>query len=140
MSDIPIRANHKHRAAAKRVEKDGKLSKLARARSSWNRISARKSREVVNLIRGKSVEEAIRILKVCTRKAAVPTLKALKSAMANTRETKKTMDWENLVVKLAYVEEGPTLRRMLPRARGRADRIRKRTSHTVIVLAEKGAK
>src|SRR5687768_11060044 len=118
MSDIETRSNHKRRAAVKKVEKQAKLGK---ARSSWNRISARKTREVVNLIRGKGVEEAIRILKVCTRKAAVPTLKALKSAMANARETKK-MDWENLIVKLAFVEEGPTLRRMLPRARGRADR------------------
>jgi large subunit ribosomal protein L22 len=134
MSEI-IRSNHKRRAAAKKAEKA--VSKIAEARSSWNRISARKTREVVNLIRGKGVEEAIRILKVCTRKAAVPALKALKSAMANARETKK-LKWEDLYVKTAYVEEGPTLRRMLPRARGRADRIRKRTSHTIIVLAERG--
>lgn len=137
MSDIENRSNHKRRSAAKKVK--AATTKLAKARSSWNRISARKSREVVSLIRNKPVGEAIRILKVCTRKAAIPTLKALKSAMANARETKK-MDWENLIVKYAYVEEGPTLRRMLPRARGRADRIRKRTSHTTIVLAEKGAK
>lgn len=137
MSDVENRSNHKRRTATKKAVAAN--TKLAKARSSWNRISARKTREVVALIRGKPVEEAIRILKVCTRKAAVPTLKALKSAMANARETKK-MDWENLIVKLAYVEEGPTLRRMLPRARGRADRIRKRTSHTIIVLAEKGAK
>ena len=136
MSDVENRSNHKRRAAAKKI---AKMAKIATARSSWNRISARKTREVVSLIRGKPVEQAIRILKVCNRKAAIPTLKALKSAMANARETKK-MDWENLVVKTAFVEEGPTLRRMLPRARGRADRIRKRTSHTIIVLAEKGAK
>ena len=135
MSDLKVRSNHKRRAETKKVEKAA--SKLAQSRSSWNRISARKTREVVNLIRGKGVEEAIRILKVCTRKAAVPTLKALKSAMANARETKK-LDWENLYVQQCYVEEGPTLRRMLPRARGRADRIRKRTSHTIIVLAERG--
>ena len=133
MSEV-IRSNHKRRTAARQ---EAKKAKLGRARSAWNRISARKSREVVDLIRGKSVNEAISILRVCTRKAAVPTLKALKSAMANARETKK-LDWENLYVLKAYVEEGPTLRRMLPRARGRADRIRKRTSHTVIVLAERG--
>jgi large subunit ribosomal protein L22 len=135
MSDLKVRSNHKRRAEQKKTDKAA--NKLAESRSSWNRISARKTREVVNLIRGKSAEEAIRILKVCTRKAAVPTLKALKSAIANARETKK-LDWENLVVKQCYVEEGPTLRRMLPRARGRADRIRKRTSHTIIVLAERG--
>ena len=134
MSEI-IRSNHKRRAAVKKAVKAA--DKKAEARSSWNRISARKTREVVNLIRGKGVEEAIRILKVCTRKAAVPTLKALKSAMANARETKQ-LKWEDLYVLRAYVEEGPTLRRMLPRARGRADRIRKRTSHTIIVLAERG--
>jgi large subunit ribosomal protein L22 len=135
MSEIKERNNHKRRTAIKKAEKAVKTQ--AKARSSWNRISARKTREVVNLIRGKGVEEAIRILKVCTRKAAEPTLKALKSAMANARETKQ-MKWEDLYVLRAYVEEGPTLRRMLPRARGRADRIRKRTSHTVIVLAERG--
>jgi large subunit ribosomal protein L22 len=135
MSEIKERNNSKRRAAAKKAEKAVKTQ--AKARSSWNRISARKTREVVNLIRGKGVEEAIRILKVCTRKAAEPTLKALKSAMANARETKQ-LKWEDLYVMRAYVEEGPTLRRMLPRARGRADRIRKRTSHTIIVLAERG--
>ena len=135
MSAIKVRSNHKRRAEEKKTEKAA--NKTAEARSSWNRISARKTREVVNLIRGKAVNEAIAILKVCTRKAAIPTLKALKSAIANARETKK-LDWENLIVKTAYVEEGPTLRRMLPRARGRADRIRKRTSHTIVVLAERG--
>jgi large subunit ribosomal protein L22 len=133
MSEFKSRSNHKRRAEAKEV---AKAAKLGKCRSSWNRISARKSREVVNLIRGKNVNEAISILRVCTRKAAVPTLKALKSAMANARDSKK-MNLDALYVLRAYVEEGPTLRRMLPRARGRADRIRKRTSHTIVVLAER---
>ncbi|MBI4862021.1 MAG: 50S ribosomal protein L22 [Candidatus Riflebacteria bacterium] len=131
-ADTP-HSNHKRRT---RVKEERKAQKLGRVRSGWNRISARKTREVVDLIRGKSVNEAIGILRVCTRKAALPTLKALKSAMANATETKK-MDLDSLYVKEARVEEGPTLRRMLPRARGRADRIRKRTSHTIIVLAER---
>jgi large subunit ribosomal protein L22 len=128
------RSNHRRRKAARLEEK--KTQKLGKVRSSWNRISARKSREVVNLIRGKHVSEAISILRTCTRKAAIVTLKALKSAMANAHENHK-MEVDRLYVAKAFVEEGPTLRRMLPRARGRADRIRKRTSHTVIVLAEK---
>jgi large subunit ribosomal protein L22 len=133
MSEFKSRSNHKRRAETKQA---AKAAKLGKCQSSWNRISARKSREVVNLIRGKNVNEAISILRVCTRKAAVPTLKALKSAMANARDSKK-MNLDALYVLRAYVEEGPTLRRMLPRARGRADRIRKRTSHTIVVLAER---
>jgi len=128
------RSNHRRRKAVKTEAK--KTSRQSECRTAWNRISARKTREVVNLIRGKHVNDAIAILRLCTRKAAFPTLKALKSAMANAHETKK-MDLNRLYVHLAYVEEGPTLRRMLPRARGRADRIRKRTSHTIIVLAER---
>jgi len=133
MSEFKSRSNHKRRAETKHA---AKAVKLGKCRSSWNRISARKSREVVNLIRGKNVNEAISILRVCTRKAAIPTLKALKSAMANARDSKK-MNLDALYVLRAFVEEGPTLRRMLPRARGRADRIRKRTSHTTVVLAER---
>jgi large subunit ribosomal protein L22 len=134
MSETKIRSNHKRRIAAKRARRAEE--KVARSRSSWNRISARKARSVVNLIRGKSVSEAISILRVCPRKAAMPALKALKSAMANANETKK-LKWEDLYVRQAYVEEGPTVRRMLPRARGRADRIRKRTSHIRLELAER---
>lgn len=133
MSDIKSHSNHKRRKA---VRVEAKAIKNSRSHTKWNRISARKSRQVVNLIRGKGVDSAVAILKLCTRKAAVPTLKALKSAMANATETKK-MKLDTLFVKSCWVEEGPTLRRMLPRARGRADRIRKRTSHTVIILAER---
>ncbi len=109
----------------------------ARAVGRHWRMSPRKVRLVADLIRGKRVDEAVVILKHCKRRAARPTLKLLKSAMANARETKKVEDVDSLYVKRIFVDEGPTWKRWLPRARGRADRILKRTCHTTIVLGRK---
>lgn len=100
------------------------------------RIAPRKARLVVDLIRGKDVDEAISILRYTPKKASPIVEKVLKSAIANA-EHNYEMEPENLVVSEAYVDEGITLKRFRPRAQGRASRINKRTSHITIVLTEK---
>lgn len=108
----------------------------ARAQAKMVRISSRKVKLVIDLIRGKQVSEALAILQL-TPKAASPMVeKLLRSAVANA-EHNYNMDTENLYVKEVYVGEGPTLKRIRPRAKGSASRINKRTSHTTIVVAEK---
>ena len=100
------------------------------------RIAPRKVRVVIDLIRGKSVGEAIGILRN-TPKAASPVVeKLLKSAIANA-ENNNGMKAENLYVAECYANKGPTMKRIRPRAQGRAYRIEKRMSHITIVLDEK---
>ncbi|WP_153125756.1 50S ribosomal protein L22 [Peribacillus tepidiphilus] len=108
----------------------------AKAVARTVRIAPRKVRLVVDLIRGKQVGEAIAILRHTPKSASPVVEKVLKSAMANA-EHNYEMDINNLVVKEAYVNEGPTLKRFRPRAMGRASAINKRTSHITIVLSEK---
>jgi large subunit ribosomal protein L22 len=108
----------------------------AKAVAKYIRLSPRKVRLVADLIRGKSAEEADQILKFTNRRAAVPVRKVLKSAVANAVNNHDLLE-DQLVVKAAYVDEGPTLKRVLPRARGRADIIKKRTSHITIIVEEK---
>ena len=105
------------------------------ARLRWLRISPRKVRLVVDLIRGVPVNEAINMLRFSPKAAARPVSKLLMSAVANA-DTRGTYDLDTLVVQTAFVDEGPTWRRWLPRAMGRATRIRKRTSHVTIILDE----
>ena len=100
------------------------------------RIAPRKARLVVDLIRGKQVGEAIAILTLTPKAASKPTLKVLKSAIANA-EHNYNMDVNKLYVKTAMVCEGPTLKRFRARAKGSASSIMKRTSHITIVVAEK---
>ena len=108
----------------------------AKAVARTVRIAPRKTRLVVDLIRGKQVGEAVAILKL-TPKAASPIVeKLLKSAIANA-EHNYEMDANNLVVAQVFVDEGPTMKRFRPRAQGRASAINKRTSHITIVLSEK---
>jgi large subunit ribosomal protein L22 len=108
----------------------------AKAQSKMVRISSRKVKLVIDLIRGKAVGEAIAILKL-TPKAASPVVeKLVMSAVANA-EHNYNMDVESLFVKEIYVGEGPTLKRFRPRAQGRATQILKRTSHITVVVAEK---
>jgi len=108
----------------------------AKAVARYVRIAPRKVRLVLDLIRGKSVGEAIAILRH-TPKAASPVIeKVLNSAIANA-EHNYEMNVENLVVSEAYADQGPTLKRFRPRAMGRASRINKRTSHITVVLTEK---
>jgi len=106
-----------------------------RAQAKWVRTSARKARVVLDNIRGRSVPEARTILAFTTRAAATDIEKVLRSAVANA-EANHGLDGDELVVEAAYADEGPTLKRWKPRARGRVNRIRKRMCHVTLVLAE----
>jgi large subunit ribosomal protein L22 len=106
-----------------------------RAQAKWVRTSARKARVVLDHIRGRSVPEARTILAFTPRAAATDIEKVLRSAVANA-EANHGLDGDELVVEAAYADEGPTLKRWKPRARGRVNRLRKRTCHVTLVLAE----
>jgi large subunit ribosomal protein L22 len=106
----------------------------ARAILRYHRASAFKVREVLDLIRGKSVEDARGILRFGERGPTEPILKLLNSAAANAENNLSIPD-DELYVAFCYADEGPTLKRWRPRARGRATRIRKRTCHVTIVVA-----
>ena len=97
-------------------------------------MAPRKVRMVVDQIRNKSVEQALELLQFSTRAAAEPVAKVLRSAVANA-ENNNNLRSDNLVIKAAYVDEGPTLKRIRPRAKGSASRINKRTSHITVVVA-----
>jgi large subunit ribosomal protein L22 len=106
-----------------------------RAQAKWVRTSARKARIVLEHIRGRSVPEARTILAFTPRAAATDIEKVLRSAVANA-EANMGLDGDELLVEAAYADEGPTLKRWKPRARGRVNRIRKRTCHVTLVLVE----
>jgi large subunit ribosomal protein L22 len=110
-----------------------------KASTTHVRISPRKVRMVVDTVRGKSVSQALSILGFTRKKAALPVQKLLKSAVANAAENNGISDVDALVIDRIMVDEGPTLKRFMPRARGRATPIRKRTSHIRIVLRERDA-
>jgi large subunit ribosomal protein L22 len=99
------------------------------------RMSPRKVRLVVDLIRGRGAEEALNFLAFSRKAAARPVAKLLRSALANAEQSE--LDLDRLFVKVAFVDEGTTWRRWLPRAMGRATRIRKRTSHVTLELGVK---
>jgi large subunit ribosomal protein L22 len=107
----------------------------ARAVEKFIRISPRKLRYIVDIIRSKSVEEAVDILTFTPRKAARIVKKAIESAAANATEN-NNMKEDDLVIKKVFVDEGPTLKRFRARARGRAARIRKRTSHLTVIVSD----
>jgi large subunit ribosomal protein L22 len=107
-----------------------------RAQAKYVHVSARKARLVTDLIRGRSVPEARTILAFSKRAVAEDVEKVLRSAVANA-ESRPDLHWngDDLVVATAYVDEGPTLKRFRPRARGRASAIRKRMCHITVELA-----
>jgi large subunit ribosomal protein L22 len=107
-----------------------------RAQAKWVRTSARKARLVLDHIRGRPVPEARTILRFTSRAAATDIEKVLRSAVANA-EANLGLDGDDLLVEAAYADEGPTLKRWKPRARGRVNRIRKRTCHVTVVLVER---
>jgi len=109
----------------------------ARATARYVRISPRKARRVVDLIRGTHVLEAQRRLQFSPLGASRTVAKVLKSAVANAEQSPGIIE-ENLVVKRGWVDEGPTLKRFRPRAYGRATQIRKRTSHITLVVENIG--
>jgi large subunit ribosomal protein L22 len=108
-----------------------------RAQARWVHSSARKARLVTDLIRGRSVPEARTILAFSNRAVAKDVEKVLRSAVANA-ETHPSLHWQgdDLIVVAAFADEGPTLKRWRARARGRVARIRKRTCHITIDLAQ----
>jgi large subunit ribosomal protein L22 len=106
------------------------------ARTRFVRLTPQKARLVVNLIRGKSVESALGILAFTPKRGARIVAKALRSAVANA-ETTQRVDVDALYVKRAFVDEGPTAKRFLPRAHGRATPIFKRSSHITVVVDER---
>lgn len=99
------------------------------------RVTPRKARRVVDLIRGRRAGEAMVSLRFMPYRAAKVVEKVLRSAMANA-EQKKAADPEKMRISGVFVDQGPTLKRMMPRAMGRANVIRKRTSHITINLSE----
>jgi len=105
-----------------------------RAELKYARFSAYKAREVLNLIRGKSIAEAQAILQLTERSASVPILKTLNSAVANA-EHNDNIAADELYVSACFSDEGPTLKRFRPRARGRAGRINKRTCHVTVIVS-----
>lgn len=105
------------------------------ARLKGARISAQKARLVADQIRGKGVEEALDILTFSTKKAAGTIRKVLNSAIANA-EHNEGADVDELKVSTISVDEGMTMKRLKPRAKGRADRILKRTCHITITVAD----
>ena len=120
------------------------------ARVRHIRITPQKARRVVDLIRGKNVQEALAILKFAPQAASEPIYKLVASAIANARvkadKENLRLNEDELVIARAFVDEGATLKRFRPRAQGRAFRINKRTSHITVVLqtadelaAKKGA-
>ena len=103
----------------------------ARATARYVRMTPMKVRRVVDLIRGMEAREALSVLRFAPQAASEPVAKVLASAVANA-EHNQNLDPASLVVAVAYVDEGPTLKRFRPRAQGRAFRINKRTSHITI--------
>lgn len=108
----------------------------AKATAKTLRIQPRKARLVLDLIRGKDVEEAAAICKFLPNKGGEMVGRVLKSAVANAVNG-KDMDESNLYVKECYADEGITMKRFMPRAKGSASPIHKRTSHITVVVAEK---
>lgn len=108
----------------------------ARAIAKYIRMSPLKVGVVLNLIRGKNVNEAFAILQYTPKDAAVVINKVLKSAVANA-ENNLNLDLSKLYVAEAHVGQGPTLKRFRPHAQGRAFRIKKRTSHVTLVVKER---
>lgn len=108
----------------------------ARAVARHVRVAPRKARLVVDLIRGRQVEEALNVLTFAQKRAARVVAKTLRSAVANAESTQR-VDVDRLYVKRVTVDGGPTWKRVLPRAHGRANRIRKRTSHITIIVDER---
>lgn len=105
------------------------------AKHRYARISARKARLMVDLVRGRQVQDALNILKFTPNRAAVMVSKVLTSAVANANEAEADVD--GLFVKEARVDEGPVMKRFQPKDRGRAHPILKRTSHIVVVVEER---
>jgi large subunit ribosomal protein L22 len=111
----------------------------ATAKARFVRVSASKARRVIDLVRGKSVSEALDILRWAPQQASEPVAKVIASAAANAQNN-DGLDPSTLVVAAVYADEGPTAKRIRPRAQGRAFRIRKRTSHITVIVESRPAR
>ncbi|ORA33725.1 50S ribosomal protein L22 [Mycobacterium aquaticum] len=111
----------------------------ATAKARFVRISPTKARRVIDLVRGKSVEEALDILRWAPQAASEPVAKVIASAAANAQNN-EGLDPATLVVATVFADEGPTAKRIRPRAQGRAFRIRKRTSHITVIVESRPPK
>jgi large subunit ribosomal protein L22 len=109
------------------------------AKARFVRVSPTKARRVINLVRGKSVSEALDILRWAPQAASLPVAKVIASAVANAQNN-DGLDPATLVVASVYADDGPTAKRIRPRAQGRAFRIRRRTSHITVVVESRPAK
>ncbi|GAA5435037.1 50S ribosomal protein L22 [Deinococcus sp. A31D244] len=123
----------------KQRKQQQKLRTPGKAIAKYVRISPRKVRLVVDVIRGKSVRDAEDLLRFIPRAASEPVAKVLNSAKHNALHNDEMLE-DRLVITAAYVDAGPTLKRLIPRARGSANIIKKRTSHITIIVGEKGNK
>ncbi|HSP38084.1 MAG TPA: 50S ribosomal protein L22 [Frankiaceae bacterium] len=112
---------------------------MARASARYLRVSPRKARRIIDIVRGTKVTQALDVLRFDEHAASEDVYKVVASAVANAEHNQR-LDRESLWISEAFVDEGPTLKRFRPRAQGRAYRIRKRTSHvTVVVESRSGA-
>jgi len=109
------------------------------AKARFVHISASKARRVIDLVRGKSVTDALDILRWAPQAASEPVAKVIASAAANAQNN-EGLDPSTLVVATVYADEGPTAKRIRPRAQGRAFRIRKRTSHITVIVESRPSK
>jgi large subunit ribosomal protein L22 len=109
------------------------------AKARFVRVSASKARRVIDLVRGKSVADALDILRWAPQSASEPVAKVIASAAANAQNN-EGLDPSTLVVATVYADEGPTAKRIRPRAQGRAFRIRKRTSHITVIVESRPAR
>ncbi len=109
----------------------------ARAEARYIRISAQKARLVVDLIRGRNAGEAINLLRATNKRIAPAVEKVLRSAIANAENRSADVDVDKLVVREAYVNEGPRMKRIRPAPMGRAYRYQRRMAHIAITVAEK---
>ncbi|HBJ72759.1 MAG: 50S ribosomal protein L22 [Actinomycetota bacterium] len=107
----------------------------ARAQARYVRVTPMKARRVIDLIRGMNASDAQAVLAFAPQAASEPIGKVLDSAIANATNN-HAMDARSLVVSAAYVDEGPTMKRIRPRAQGRAYQIRKRSSHITVVVSD----
>ncbi|MCL2398570.1 MAG: 50S ribosomal protein L22 [Defluviitaleaceae bacterium] len=128
-----------HRSQIKKERNEEKREKRPHAIHKYARISDRKARIVLEQIKGKNVGQALGILKYSPRYGALLIEKVLKSAIANA-EHNQDMDVSKLFVEEAIANQGPTFKRMQPRARGMAYRINKKTSHITVILNERKVK
>ena len=124
-------ANPKAADAAAKAAVDE--TQVARASARYLRVSPRKARRIIDIVRGTKASEALDVLKFDEHAASEDVYKVVASAIANAEHNQR-LDPDTLWISEAYVDEGPTLKRFRPRAQGRAYRIRKRTSHVTVVV------